>query len=322
MIIDFEHHYYPEELVRKHGGRPGEAVVWYEKGIPRITLHDTLYRIDDHLKAMDEAGIDVAVLTSWDHPLDECKIINNSLARLMKEYPDRIVGLAHVSPLDGETAFAELDRAIKELGLRGVVITAQVQGRPLDSKELWGFYEKVNELGVPIHVHPSTAVLGFEALAAPYDLYRTVGREFDLAAATTRLMVGGVLEDFPGLKFVISHLGGGISAILERIRWLESGPYRAGTRLTKPLREYFDKIYFNLAGFTGGMNAVRCALTTMSPHRMVFATDYPQNFKGDVEGMRRYVESIKALDLDEGSKERILGKTAAELLGLWRLAER
>ena len=167
MIVDCEHHYYPEELVRKHGGKPGEHVVWYQRGIPRMNLHDTLYRLDEHFRAMDEAGIDVAMLTAWDEPLDECRIINNNLARLMREYPRRIVGLAHVPPLGGKTTLAELERAVKGLGLRGVAMTAQVRGQPLDSPRLWGFYEAVNKLGVPIFVHPSTAVRGFKALRAP-----------------------------------------------------------------------------------------------------------------------------------------------------------
>ena len=315
MIVDCEHHYYPEELVRKHGGKPGEHVVWYQRGIPRMNLHDTLYRLDEHFRARDEAGIDVAMLTAWDEPLDECRIINNNLARLMREYPRRIVGLAHVPPLGGKRSLAELERAVKGLGLRGVAMTAQVRGQPLDSPRLWGFYEAVNKLGVPIFVHPSTAVRGFKALRAPYDLYRTAGREFDLMTATIRLMAGGVLEDFPELKFVMSHMGGGISAILERMQWLEGEPYGGKTtRLTKPLKQYFEKIYFNLAGATGGMNAVKCALTTISPNRMLFATDYPQNFKGNAEGMREYIKNIRKLDLSEEAKDRILGKNAAELL--------
>lgn len=84
-IIDCEHHYYPRELVMKHGGKPGEVVTWYDGGMPKVTLHDTLHRVDEHLEAMSIAGIDVAVLAAWDHPLDKCKIINDRLAQLMQE---------------------------------------------------------------------------------------------------------------------------------------------------------------------------------------------------------------------------------------------
>jgi predicted TIM-barrel fold metal-dependent hydrolase len=152
-------------------------------------------------------------------------------------------------------------------------------------------------------------------LDAPYDLYRSVGRELDLIVATTRMILSGVLDDFPDLKFVISHKGGGIAALKERINYWFGSPGAPGTRHCMRFDEYFDKLYFNLAGHHGGMNSVKCALTTISPTRLIFGTDYPQEFSEDPMKIKTYIENIKKLDIDEESKELMLGKNASRLLG-------
>jgi len=148
MVIDWEHHYLPEELWVQKGGVKGEDKIFYEHGKPRGTLFPELCDIEEHLRVMDAVGIDMAVLsmavTNDDTKiaLEECKIWDDCAARVIKEYPQRFVGLAPIPPLGGEDAFAELDRAIEDLGLKGVVIRSQVSGLPLDSKELWPFSRK------------------------------------------------------------------------------------------------------------------------------------------------------------------------------------
>jgi predicted TIM-barrel fold metal-dependent hydrolase len=158
--------------------------------------------------------------------------------------------------------------------------------------------------------------LGYDVLEAPYELGRSVGREMDLMLATTRIILSGVLEDFPDLKFVMSHLGGGISAIKERIDYYFGPRGMTGTRMRMPFQNYFEKIYFDLAGFAGGMNAVKCALTSIHPSRLVFGTDYPQNFLENPARIKDYIDNLKKFDLDEEGKKQIFGENARRLLGL------
>ena len=171
-------------------------------------------------------------------------------------------------------------------------------------------------MNVPIFIHPSGVQLGFDILNAPYDLYRSVGRELDLIVATTRLILSGVLEDFPDLRFVISHKGGGIVAIKERIEYWFGAPGGPGTRTRLPFDEYFQRIYFNMAGSHGGMNSVKFALASIRPDRLVFGTDYPQEFSEDPMEIKTYIENVRKLELDEASKELMLGGNAVRLLGL------
>jgi len=322
MIIDWEHHYLPEELWLKKGGKKGERAIFYERGKPRGNLHPELYDVEEHLRLMDAVGIDVAVLSmavSNDDTrvaLEECKVWDDRVGEVIKRYPKRFVGLAPIPPLGGEKAFSELERAIGSLGLRGVVIRSQANGLSMDSKELYPFYRRVSLLKVPIFIHPSGVQLGFDILDAPYDLYRSIGRELDLIVATTRMILSGVLDDFSDLKFVISHKGGGIAALKERIEYWFATPGASGTRHRKSFDENLKKIHFNLAGHHGGMNSVRCALTSIQPDRLVFGTDYPQEFSDDPMKIKTYIENIKKLEIDEESKELMLGGNASALLSL------
>ncbi len=316
MIVDFEHHYIPREIFFKHGGKSGEVTFWYEKGLPKTFLHDGLHDVEEHLRNMDAAGIDVAVFTAWATSLEECQFINDDLSRLQKEYPKRIVGLVHTEPLRGKKALKEIERGIKDLGLRGVAIEAQVEGKPLDSPRLWKFYEKVQELGVPIFVHPSTLVRGFAALKAPYDIYRTLGRELDLMTATTRLILGGVLDSFPELKIVVAHMGGGIAAVVERMHLQEAEGHLAVAEKRTQFRQYLGKLYFDMAGARGGRGALQCALTALKPEQLVFATDYPQNFYNKPQALKEYIGYVRSLTFPAEAKEGMLGGNAAKLLGL------
>lgn len=322
MVIDFQHHYIPVELAKKRGlySATGKTML-QEGGLPATTMHQRLYDLDLQLDDMAQAGVDVSVLScllGWSAPLNECRFINDHLAAIQQKYPGRFIGLAQAPILEGRTALNELRRAVKDLGLRGVTITSQVSGLPLDAPNLYDFYETVCALDVPVFVHPALVPTGYEHLK-DYDLPRVLGREVDLTVATTRLIAGGILDRFPGLKIVMAHFGGGIAAVKDRL--IGKG-YRFGT-LQKPFADYYDMIYFDMAGFEGGNTALQCALQGIRPERLVFASDYPQDFTGvntdtgkDMSELRRYVDAIRALPLADNHKDKILGGTAAELLRL------
>jgi predicted TIM-barrel fold metal-dependent hydrolase len=321
MVIDFQHHYVPVELAKKRGLYAEETTYLKEGGLRATTMHKRLYDLDLQLREMSEAGIDVSVLScllGWSAPMDECRLINDDLAKVQANYPGKFVGLAQAPVLEGQAAIQEIDRAVRNLGLKGVTITSQTKGVSLDSPKLYDLYEKICELDVPIFVHPALAPVGYDLLQ-DYDLPRVLGREVDLTVATTRLIAGGVLDRFPDLKLVIAHFGGGIAAVKDRL--LAKG-YRFGT-LKRPFADYFDMLYFDLAGFEGGLAALHCALQGIRPERLLFASDYPQDFTGvntdtgrGMKELKAYIDTVRALALSDATKEAILGRTAAQLLKL------
>jgi len=316
MVIDFEHHYIPSELGRRFGLDPTkkEAVKTRD-----ATVHSQLFDLDAQITDMDRVGIDVAVqscILGWDTTLENCQLINDCTARAQKDYPGRFVGLAH-APVMEDAGLRELERAIGELGLKGVTISSQVNGLSLDAKEFTPLYELMSKLGVPIFVHPALAPKGY-SLMNDYQLPVILTREFDLGVAVTRLIAGGVIERYPDLKLVFAHFGGGLAGYKERIA---RSSYRF--KLPKAFEQYFDLLYFDMAGFEGSPIALRCALEGIRPERLVFATDYPQNFNNSdpkqgksVDGVSKYLDEIRALPLDAKVKDDMLGRTAARLLNI------
>ena len=320
MVIDFQHHFIPLHLAERHGARKGEKVVITEEGVAKFTLHDRVYDLEAQVRDMELAGLDIALLScpvGWDASLEDCQRVNDEFAAVQEKYPDRFVGLAHVPVHEGHVGLRELDRAIGKLGLRGVTVMSQIKGSPLDARAHWDFFAKAVELNIPIFVHPALMPRGY-AHALDYDLARIIGREFDLALTTVRLIAGGVLEQFPTLRVVIAHFGGGVAAVKERLR---AKAYRFGSTLSRSFDEYFDLLYFDTAGFEGGSGALRCALLGMKPEQLVFATDYPQDFTGaltntgkGVADIRTYIQDVRNLNLPGATKEATLGGTAARLL--------
>jgi predicted TIM-barrel fold metal-dependent hydrolase len=196
-----------------------------------------------------------------------------------------------------------------------VTISSQVNGLSLDAKEFTPFYDLMARLAVPIFVHPALSPKGY-SLMQDYMLPVILTREFDLGVALTRLIAGGVVERYPDLQFVFAHFGGGLAGYKDRIA---RSSYRF--KLPKSFDDYFDRLYFDMAGFEGSPSALRCALESIRPERLVFATDYPQNFNSNdprqgrsVDGVSEYIDEIRKLALDERTKENMLGGTAAKLL--------
>ncbi len=321
MIVDFQHHYVPAELAKQRGVYSGGNTLLKEGGLTSTTMHPRLYDLELQLSEMDQAGVDVSVLSclfGWSAPLSECRYINDDLGEIQKKYPGRFVGLAQAPLLEGQAAYGEIERAIRQVGLRGVTITSQVNGVALDSPRLYGLYEKVCELDVPIFVHPALVPTGYEHLK-DYDLPRVLGREVDLMVASTRLIAGGIFDRFPEVKIVVGHFGGGITAVKDR---LVAKGYRFGT-LKRPFAEYYDKLYFDMAGFEGGLTALSCGMLGIRPDRLVFASDYPQDFTGvntdtgrGMTDLKNYIGVIRNLELESEAKDAILGGTAARLLKL------
>ncbi|MFC0040197.1 amidohydrolase family protein [Actinomadura rayongensis] len=321
LVIDTHHHYVPPALVARYdGGRSGTQVA--PPGMTKINSHPGLSDVDERLRTMDAAGVDVAVLSSilsWDASAEECRITNDAFAGLQTSHPGRFAGLAHVPTGMTAESLNEVDRALGDLGLRGLSLPSQPDGHPLDAPELWPLYEKACAWDVPIFVHPAMPPRGY-AFIGDYDLSRIVGRELDLILQTTRIIASGLLDRFPTLTFVMSHMGGGIAAITERLRGKQ---HRFGPHLERSFDEYLGRIHFDLAGFEGGPGALACALTALDPATLLFGTDFPQDFSGvgSVEtkgaaGIAAYVRAVADLDLPDGLPAAILGGTAARLLGL------
>lgn len=320
MIIDFHIHYSPEELVRPKLGPGDTPHTIFVNGVPTQMPQRQLFALEDHIAAMDQAGVDAALLSSpagLVNDLNQCRMVNDKVKWVEERFPGRFYGVAHVPPLGGEASLRELERTVSELEYKGVIIPSLMGETELDAPELWPFYRKAEELGLFVFVHPSLSSPGNYM---DYDLGRSVGREFQLVLAVIRLINGGVLDEFPGLNFIISHLGGGISALMGRIEpyqdkvfWMTGEHPRHGKLPQQPFRSYLNKMCFDLGGCFGNINPVKCALVEIKPEKLLLGTDYPQEMR-DGQSVKKFVEEIKKLPLSQKQIEGILGENGKAFL--------
>jgi len=319
MIVDFQHHFTPRELMPKDLGRR-KVVSYDEHGAPSFILHWMLFDLDEHIRMMDEAGIDVAFLTSaagMCADLDKSRLCNESAKKAERDYPGRFIGAAHANPLGGAEALRELARCKHELGFPGVVITSETNGLYLDAAEFEPFWAECARLGLFVFVHPALKLNQTQQFDG-YDMARSVGREFSLVMATIRLINSGVFDRHPTLTVHMSHLGGGLSALLGRIRsyqdkefWGTLDNARHGMKPKRDFDHYLQhNMVFDTAGFCGAMGAVRGALIEIPVPRIVFATDYPQEIR-ERAAVRDFVKELRALGKDG---EAILSGNVDKLL--------
>jgi aminocarboxymuconate-semialdehyde decarboxylase len=299
VVVDFHSHYTPAELM------PPERGVEYRDGVPVYTHNDRLPDLEQRLELMDAAGIDTAFLSSaagFDAPLERCRAVNDALAEVAG---GRLHGLAH-APAVGAEGLAELQRACGELGFRGVATVTVNGGRPLDDPALEPFLATVESLGAFLFVHAPLAVgmLGVDAFDR-YDLYRTVGREFEIQLAVLRLVLGGVLDRHPRLVVVVAHLGGGVSALWPRVRgyqdkafWGTAEHAEHGGGAAQDVDAYLGRLYFDTSGMFGSLAAIEVALAHIPPSQLLLGTDYPQQFRTP-DPVARFVASLGKHDHGE-----------------------
>jgi predicted TIM-barrel fold metal-dependent hydrolase len=314
MIIDFQHHYTPPQLVK--GKKDAVSVGIDERGNPMHLLNPLLGDIDAHVRMMDHAGLDAAVLSSmvgFDQPdLSICRTINDDLAQVEKKHPGRFIGLAHIPALKPAEMAAELKRCKVELGFPGAVIASEMQGLALDAEELRPFWKTCADLNLYVFIHPLAKLISWDKMYAD-DLGRMLGWEFSLMTGAVRLINSGVLDDLPGLNVQFAHFAGGIGRYLGRVRgfqqrdkWGTSGVAGHNRRPPKPFDHYLEqRLYYDVAGWAGpdhagawGAEWVRFGMNEVCLSQLVFATDYPQAVRSDQE-VKDYVDQVRALGPNE-----------------------
>jgi len=327
MKIDVHNHYYPESFLKEleKGAIPTLQIVRDEigrnimvhKGTRVVTITPPMSNVDLRLKDMAKAKMDMQVLSlsipSVDaFPPEEgmafAQLVNEELSRIAAKYPDRFTFFATTPLKAKEGAIRELNRAVRELGARGVILGSNIDGMPLDKPEFRPFFSRVAELDIPIFIHPMTPA-GNEAMN-DYRLAPMIGFEMELCLATVRIVMGGLLKDYPNLKFIIGHMGGAIPYLVERIENCFRAYPECKVNIQDSPKNYLEKIYLDTVSFHPP--ALMCAYAFPGPRRLVLGSDYPHVI-GDIE---RSVSSIQDLNIPDTEKEWIFSENLKALLKL------
>lgn len=323
MVIDFQIHWIVPELAGPHHpeNKPG-SYIQPDGSVKRYSPKEWS-EIDKLIEFIDASGIDLAVVSVMDGmkgDIKKCRIVNDRLKWAEERHPGKIMGYAHVPPFGDPEAFAELKRCKDELGFKAACMFTVCKGVNLDDKKFWPFYEKLCELEMPLFIHPSIEI---ELDYYPdYDLARSVAREGHLQTALVRLINGGVLDDFPTLKVIFAHLGGGIAANLARQIsyqdkefWLTAGDPRNSRKCKRDFQEYLGEMYFDSAGIIADIDAVKMALMKIPPRSIVFGTDYPYEIR-DPKLVQRFIKDFRDLPYSKEENEGMLSGTGRKLLGI------
>ncbi len=298
----------------------------------------TLWDIDERLRVMDQYDSLVQVLTP-NVPLLEliapreqvgplASLCNDEMAQLVAKYPDRFVAAIACLPMHNiDAALKEANRAITELGLKGIFLqTPLFDGpkttKPLDLPELMPLYEMMSRFDLPILIHP------FRYPSVPdyttedkskYAIYHIFGWPYETTLAMARLVLSGTLERYPNLKIITHHCGAMVPYFAERIAGLcdfyEFTLKMKLSNLKKPPIEYF-RMFYNDTALYGNMPALMCAHAFFGTERLVFATDLPYGLEEGSKFTRDTIDAIEEMNIPDLDKQKIFAENAKAILHL------
>lgn len=284
--------------------------------------HHKLSTIETRLKDMDRMGIDIQAISPspnqtyyWTEPelgADLARLVNDRLAEIVATWPDRFVALGTVPLQNVELALAELERCVKELGLRGVEINPSVNGMDLTDPRLRleKFFAKVQALDAVIFMHP----IGFTQGERLVDHYfnNVIGNPMETTIATSHLIFDGVMQRNPKLKIVLPHAGGYLAHYWARMDHAYRARPDCRTVIKKAPSSYLKKMYFDTISFNPQM--LRHMIDQYGVGQLLLGTDYPYDM-GE-ENPLTLIASVPRLRRVE--RDMIEGGNAARLLKIKR----
>jgi predicted TIM-barrel fold metal-dependent hydrolase len=307
--IDFETHFITQDWYDTLSANPGyPRFERSEEGLLRLCYHPAaeepygdaiIERLLDvgegRLAVMDAAGIDVSVISLTAPGVEQldpligtrlARKANDALAGAVDRHRDRFQGFAALAVKDTDGAVKELERAVRELGLKGWKTHSNYGDSYLDEKRYWPILQKCAELGVPIYLHPTTPKIAEfwtygVALAGP-----PFGFGLETSLAAMRLVLSGAFDAFPGLKVILGHLGEGLPFSMQRMDWAFERPHVKADKGAvvsldrKPSRYFLDDFMVTTSG-NYLPAAFKCTREALGMDHIMFGTDYPYEDMGE-----------------------------------------
>jgi aminocarboxymuconate-semialdehyde decarboxylase len=333
-IVDSHFHWWPRSVFermcvakgypRAEPNARGGYTYWRKDSRePAFNVSSVWFELDKLLARMDDLGHQVDVISSIgpisthfsDLPAEEGRaqamLWNEEMAGAQRKYPGRFWGTAAVPLIDAKIAIEVLDHAIRTLGLVGVNVPGSIgyDGMRLDAVHLEPFYGRVEELGVPVFLHPTDTLLA--DLFDGYDgaLYLGLGRMTDVSVAASRLIYSGLMERHPNLKVYMSHTGGVLPYQSGRM----DKSFSKGIKLPNPTSTYIKRMYTDtVSPHTMGM---KFAVEYYGADHIFYGTDYP------CWNPSKAMELFDAIGLSEADQQKIFYDNARRFFGLRESAQ-
>ena len=264
------------------------------------------------LALMNEAGVDIQVLSlttpglhnlTADQSVVLARRTNNLIAEAVAKRPDRFQGFAALPTPAPDVAPRELERAIRDLGLKGAMLSGRTWNKHLDHPDFRPLFECAAALGVPIFIHPQIPLravrdANYSGFGSDVDLALAafgLGWHFEAGLQFVRLILAGTFDRHPGLQIILGHWGEVVLFYLERLAALERV-----AKLKRPIAAYArENLYVTASGMFSVDYLQRC-IGIVGIDRILFSTDFPYQYRPGGHA-RHYLE---AAPLDEAEKEQ------------------
>jgi aminocarboxymuconate-semialdehyde decarboxylase len=233
-------------------------------------------------------------------------MVNDEYAAAKDRNPDRLRCLASV-PLGTGAEVEELERAILQLGLDGLIVGTNIHGKTLEDAAFAPFWRRVDELSLPVLLHPMTPMVGTQYLDR-FALVPLVGFPFDTTLAIMRLVWSGFLERYPRVKLIASHSGGALAYLTGRFE-IGYDAYAECREIGERPAEALKRIWYDTISYHPP--ALRCLAESVGVSRLVFGTDYPHVI-GDAG---RVIASLEAAGFSPDELDAIYYRNFSEGLG-------
>ena len=238
------------------------------------------------------------------------KIMNDHLADVCARYPGRYRGLASIPLQDTDLALAELERAVDDLGLSGLIILANVNETPLDDPRFEPVWNELNRRRLPTLVHP-TVPPGAEAMRiGEYGMIAALGFMVDTTLAIARMAISGVFERNPDWPLIVSHAGATVPYLVGRFDQCYRIIPDVRAHAPHPPSHYLKRLYYDTVCYEA--NALKLAYDLAGPERLLYGSDFPHNI-GDMPGC---ADRISQLEIPEAEKEMIRHGNAERIFKL------
>ena len=332
MIIDIFNHFMPQAYFdRLRELIPGHPVL---TAFPRLK---TLSDVDARLRLLDEFGEMQHIVSLANPPIELiappdktpelARLANDSLAEICRKHPDRFPTFVASLPMNNvEASLAEIDRAVTELGARGVQMFTNVAGKPLSDPEYRPLFARMVQHDLPVWVHPMRAAQFADYASektSEAEIWFSFGWPYETTAYMTRLIYSGIFDEMPTLKIVSHHMGGMIPYFSGKInlgfRQIFFGaegrnPVAEDLKLKKRPVDYYKMLYADTA--LGEIAPTRCGHAFFGTEKCVFASDAPFDFDQGRYLLRNSIAAVTALEISKAEKDAIFAGNAKKLLRL------
>ena len=257
------------------------------------------------------------------------KLANDGMAEIVASHPDLFPAFVASLPMNNiPAALAEMDRAITQLGAKGVQIFTNVNGRPMDDPEFYPVFERcVRKYDLPIWLHPvrTSKFADYPVESkSKYEIWWLFGWPYETSACMARIVFSGMLQKLPDMKIITHHLGAMAPYFDERIglgmdqmgaRTSDEDYGALLKRLGKRPLDYFRMFYGDTA-VNGSAPAIRCGLDFFGPDRVLFGTDCPFDPEGGPAFIRESIRAIDSLKLAPAVRNKVYRGNAVRMLRL------